>query len=228
MAQIRLNLQQRHDLETICDLGDEVLRTTVKHISNLATIPLAASELHAEVERALGDKRRSTRSVMRQCLSLNDLMRQSGLNASAVVASITSWAKATPKWSQSQIDKWKSIEAVFRDLISLDAFRVVARALSLSYDYANLYLRAKIITDIRPLFSSDAETIDGAVVSYTLRLGIRNANGQNEMSVAMDEGDVLELAHQCDRALRKARVAQTLMTAKAGISTVITGEVHDA
>ena len=113
-------------------------------------------------------------------------------------------------------------------MICVGAFRIVANALNLSYDYANLYLRARIITDIRPLFSKDAESIEGAVISYTLRLSIRSANGQNELSMAMDEADVLDLAQQCDRAFKKAHTARKIMKMQAEIPTVITGETHDA
>jgi hypothetical protein len=99
----------------------------------------------------------------------------------------------------------------------------------LAYEYANLFQGARIVTDVRPVFNDgddDEMQIDGAVVSFTLRLHYDNREGNHSLSIALDETDVRALHHQCERALQKARMAQ-IRIQDAGIPTVISGKSSD-
>ena len=103
------------------------------------------------------------------------------------------------------------IREPFKDLLSLDNVKIVAKALDLHYDYANLFQSARVVTDIRPLFDDDGTKIKAAVVSFTLRLYFDNREGDHSLSLALDEADVQELMKQCERALVKAKTAKSLM-----------------
>ncbi len=186
------------------------------------------SDLFTKVKNALLGEQNAAESVTRLCLALNGVMRHSQLDADSVVSSIQSTIEREARWTNEEIDRWTSIEPIFVRLLGSSAFRVVAKAMDLSYEYANLYRRARILTDIRPLFMSDAESVEAAVISYTLRLRFDSADGEHELSIAMDEGDVRELRDQCERALKKARVARDLMANTAAIPTIVTGERSDA
>ena len=65
--------------------------------------------------------------------------------------------------------------------------------------------------------------IDGAVVSYTLRLNYDNRDDNHSLSIALDEADVRLRKGQCDRALQKARLACSRMNDNAKVPTVISG-----
>lgn len=117
-------------------------------------------------------------------------------------------------------------------LFQADAVRTVSKATDLAYDHANLFQGVRIVTDIRPVFNDlddDRLAIDGAVVSYTLRLHFDNREGDHSLSIALDEADILVLQDQCERALRKAKIAYERMSQpqNAGIPTVISGEDTD-
>lgn len=53
-------------------------------------------------------------------------------------------------------------------------------------------------------------------------------DGNHQLSIAMDELDVRELAKECERALRKATTARHLMKDKVNVPTIISGEQEDA
>lgn len=87
---------------------------------------------------------------------------------------------------------------------------------------------ARIITDVRPVFNEEGSEIEGAIVSFTLRLHYDNIGGSESLSVALDEGDVQKMLATCQRALKKAQVAQALLL-KSGIQkTFIAGGKSDA
>lgn len=123
-------------------------------------------------------------------------------------------------------------EPQLRQLFQADAIRTVSKATDLAYDHANLFQGARIVTDIRPVFNDlddDQLKMDGAVVSYTLRMHFDNRDGNHSLSIALDESDVLVLKDQCERALQKAKIAFSRMSQPQviGIPTVISGEDID-
>lgn len=228
MAQIQLGPDQLRDIEVLRDCDPDVMRVAVDLICQLAPPPLKTSSLFTAVKAAFKEDQSTAESVMRLCLALNGIMRHSRIDAGSVVTSIRSVIEREAKWSAEHLAKWTSVEPFFVRLLGSCAFRVVAKAMDLSYEYANLYRRARILTDIRPLFTSNADAIEAAVISYTLRLRFDSSDGEHELSIAMDEGDVRDLIDQCERALTKAKTARDLMVQKAAVPTIVTGERGDA
>ncbi len=223
MAQIQLAPPQIRDLELIRDLGSDLLNNVVSAVSQLKVAPLKPNELLPHIVEVIPNNAHAAESIMRQCVSLNGLMRQIGLSQQEIVDGIRFGVRSDSDWSEEEFTKWAEVEQPFLNLLCLDAFRVVAKAIDLAYEYANLYRKARILTDIRPLFSEDAEAIDGAVVSYTFRIRYDSVDGDHELSIAMDDADVRELRESCDRAIQKASTARSLMNDKLQVSTIITG-----
>lgn len=227
MAQLQLTDSQIRDLQLIRDLEGGVLRTAFERLAKVSPPPLRPTELFVEVKRSVDDNESIAVCLMRQCLSLNGLMRQAGINIDTLISGVRFGIEQQAEWTEEQLQKWDSVEPIFRELLSLDAFRIVATSIDLSYEYANLYRRGRILTDIRPLFTKDADAIQAAIVSFTLRLRYESVDGDHELSIAMDESDIREFAKQCERALKKAITARDIMKMKIQVPTIVTGEQND-
>ena len=104
----------------------------------------------------------------------------------------------------------------------------MAKALYLAYEYANLLQSVKILTDLRPVFNEGGDDIDGAVVSYTLRLYYDNPEGNHSLSVAFDEQDIQNLHKECERALTKAKTVKRMVEQGMAKPVMIAGEDNDA
>ncbi len=200
-----------------------MLRAVAEKLSALDKPPLKPTELLPHISGAIGDRPGPADAILRQCVSLNGLMRQIGLNHDEIVEGLRFGLLRDSEWSDEQHEQWRQVENAFGQLLCVDAFRIVAKAIDLAYEYANLYRKSRILTDIRPLFSENAETIDGAVVSYTLRIRYDSVDGDHELSIAMDDADVRELRDTCDRAMLKAKTAHEWTNEKFKVSTVISG-----
>jgi hypothetical protein len=224
MAQLQLGTHQIRDFGVIREIDEGRLKEVVKKTSGISPLPLKPATLLSVVTKAFEGDKAKAEAVVRQCLSLNGLMRQTGIDADSVIEGVRLGLAADSNWSIEERSKWETLEPTFRDLLAIDAFRIVAKSIELSYDYANLYRRGRILTDIRPLYTNDATEIVGAVVSYTLRLRYDNDEGDRDLSLAMDESDIRQLQEQCNRALNKAKTARALMEDKAKVQTIITGE----
>jgi hypothetical protein len=57
-----------------------------------------------------------------------------------------------------------------------------------------------------------------------LRLQYDSADGEHELSLALDEEDIAKLMRQCERALKKSSAARKLMEEKAGVPTILPGQ----
>lgn len=225
---IRLDPHQLEDLKVILELGPEKLRDVVERVRRLKSAPISPDKLFGAVADVLGERKDAAESLVREALTLYRWIRQGGCTVQQLFEGIRDNIQADSDWTKGQLEKWGNVEAHFGEFLSLPIIRLVASAIDLSYEYANLFLGARILTDIRPIFDNDAAAIEGAVVSYTLRLRFGSSEGHHELNIAMDHSDIKDLAVQCDRAIRKAKTARDLMQDAARIPTVISGGGDDA
>jgi len=99
-----------------------------------------------------------------------------------------------------------------------------SKALELIYDRDNLLQRTRIMTDIRPLFSRDATSVDGCAISHTLRVSYDSGGTSQELSLAIDEDDLNLLMQNCSRALLKAKTAREKICDEAGLPSLGQGD----
>ena len=207
--QIHLSKSQLNDLKTILDLGPEVLDAVVERIDHLEPAPLAPAELQAAIRAVIGENAAAVESLLRQALSLASLRRRRKLETGAVLTGIRNGLRTAPSaWDDTSLARWKELEPSFGRLIASSNVETAAKALDLSYDYANLLQTMRIVTDIRPVFDNEVTRIDGAVVSFTLRLSYDNTEGNHSLSIAMNQADIKVLREQCDRAPKKSALAR--------------------
>ena len=226
--QLQIDPSQVEDLGIIRDLGKASLRAAADVVNRLNQTPLRAEVILASLKEILPNRDDAAESLVRQALALSGLMRHFRLSSDEIGHTLRSAVEGIAEWNEDERRSWFDVEPIFLEFVCSRPVRLVAKAIDLSYDYANLFQRARILTDIRPLFAQGADQIEGAVVSNTLRLWYDSSDGEHELSIAMDEGDIEQLSLQCERALIKARTARGIMVETAKIPTIVTGERHDA
>jgi hypothetical protein len=220
---LRLPKHQFVDLKRIVDLGSERLIDVHERLKSVSPPPLHPQRLLDAVKEVLPLD--DAEPLVRQLLALQGLVRQSGTQLDDVFLSLRA-AIEQHGGEVLQIDAWVIVEDAVKALAAERSVRLAATAIELTYDYANLLRRTKILTDIRPLYDLDADNIEGAVISFTLRLRYDSADGEHELSIALDEADIKSLSLQCERAVRKASSARCLMD-RCNVATSISGESSD-
>ncbi|SIN72283.1 hypothetical protein SAMN05444166_0435 [Singulisphaera sp. GP187] len=217
--QLRLSKTQISDLKAIVELGSETLNRLAEQIETVTPPPFSPPELNRVVTETIRENPEAVDPVTRQLLSFASLRRRRGLEVDDVLSGL----KAALRDSGTEVAAaWEGTEAAFRRLLSSGRIATIAKALDLSYDYENLVQSARIVTDVRPVFDDELSRIDGAVVSFTLRLKYVSLEGDNGISLAMDKGDVEMLLRECERALQKATLATETLS-KLPIRTLISG-----
>jgi hypothetical protein len=98
-------------------------------------------------------------------------------------------------------------------LLATAAFSTTSVAVDLQTRHARNFQSARIFTDVRPVFQGEVEEgVSGAVIVETLELQTWNrSGGTEEIFVALDEQDLLQLQGAVDRALKKTRALRTFL-----------------
>lgn len=225
---LRLHRQQLGDLKVIASLDVDSLSRVLEHLRSLENSPLQPKQLRAEIRSVLPESKEAVDAIMRQMLGLHGLIGQMRLGLDEVFAGLLEGIEsAEPKWKPEEVSAWKQREPVVRELLSVDAVRIVAKALNLSYEYANLLRTGRIITDVRPVFSFDAKAIDGAVISHKLFVRYDNVEGLKTLTMTLDEADVKTLQKECTRALEKAETIAAHLSQGTPMQTIIPGRADN-
>jgi hypothetical protein len=95
-------------------------------------------------------------------------------------------------------------ESIMKRLMDIEPLKIVAKAFRLQRDGERLFCTAKVLSDIRPVFSEDPTSAPrGAVLTHTLNLGYHEGRGHREFHVILDSRDLEELSDVIARAQAK-------------------------
>lgn len=227
-VQTRLAPSQLADLAVIRELGEERLEAVAEAMDRDGRNTLATNELGRLFDKALGGERAGSNSLLTQALSLASLMRQRRFTADEVVEGLAYGLRSAPRpWGDEEIGRWERMAPRFQRIFTHPKVKLAAKTLDLSYDFANLLQDARIVSDVRPVFDDAAQTVEAAVVAFTLRLRYDSADRNHSLSIAMNEDDVSSLRDECDRSLRKAEVVRRMMEEGRPLRTIVSGRPEE-
>ncbi len=82
---------------------------------------------------------------------------------------------------------------------------LLSRAANVILDNERIFLRSRIISDLRPIFEPDLEKgPSSASIIHTLKLEYRQGNESQEFFITLDSLDIKQLREQLERAEKKA------------------------
>lgn len=88
---------------------------------------------------------------------------------------------------------------------------ITMKAMGVLTDQDHVFHHARILTDIRPVFSGKGDSVDAAVIVHNLRIHYGENSDHKDFYVALDTGDIQLLREALDRADEKAKCLQELL-----------------
>jgi hypothetical protein len=221
---LHLTTSQKDDYKIIAGIDPGRLAVAADALKTQERRMLRPAEIRAALSPPLDVH--EARAVVQQVVALLTLKRRRRLlDPEALTQAVTEALRSTPaKWNAEDLERWDTVRPAFERIVSAEPVMVVAKALHLSFDYANWLEGARILTDIRPVFDDTHREILGAIISHVLRLDFGSDDGSHTVSVAMTEEDVEMLRQACEESLKKSREAKQLATDRLDISAFIAGE----
>lgn len=111
-----------------------------------------------------------------------------------------------------QHEDWPAFEAVLTEAFSIDsALSLSAKALDVMTDHQRVFMTARVLTDLRPVFRFDVSEAPAAMVPvHTLKFIYRSEGVPREFYIAMDSRDLESLMETLQRALAKDKSLRSL------------------
>ncbi len=89
--------------------------------------------------------------------------------------------------------------------------KTTMKAMGVVLDQDRIFYQARILTDIRPVFNEDGDSVDAAVIVHNLRIHYGQDSDHKDFYVALDTRDIQSLREVLDRADAKAKCLQGLL-----------------
>jgi len=216
-------------------------------IRQLAQVPLdvlervsaAASEekprldkeaLIGAIARRAGLDSDVVRSVVNVLWRLAFVQRRRELGIEAFLEALNETFRQLPpqQWSSTDAQNWSERQERIRKLLAPDlAIAMSAKATELLVEQGLVFCRARILTDVRPVFDEGAQEVQALVPFHTLAITCHEADEMREIHIALDFKDIGRMRGLLERAERKERVLRQRLVA-GGLIVVDTGSESDA
>jgi hypothetical protein len=109
-------------------------------------------------------------------------------------------------------DKKVLQERLVKLIDSRSPLKTIAKSYSLMTEYEHLFIRSRILTDIRPVFDNDlSKGPVSAVVVHTLKLEYVHEGEQKNFYVSLDDNDIKQLQIQLNRTTEKVNEIQKIL-----------------
>jgi hypothetical protein len=217
MLHLRIPEEYRPGLEKLQRLGDETtqaLLTMLRHEHPTLLYEDFLSQIASKVE---GLQPEETRAIVDAVLSLYALRTYSELPIPELATSVSHSEDLDIPQAQR-----KSFESRLAEILDLEPLLITSKALGILNDYERSFHDARVLTDVRPIFTDDVVDRPGAaVIVHTLKITYHHADALEEFFVAFGASDLNRLQEALNRARSKANSLKSAVEA-AGISCLDT------
>jgi hypothetical protein len=206
----------------LVDIGDTAIRDLAdlaENHSHIAAIiatasqppfPEKFSDVYRRASESTGLPVQKVRSVVVALTNLEHIRVRMRTDADKFLEIITASIdrRSAPAWSKEVRAKW--VEAIndiadgLKALNNNNPLVILEKSSELTYAHQNILQESRIVTDIRPVFSPDGESVTRAVIIHTLLIEYSDGPDRRKMEFALDAADVAELLKACERAEFKA------------------------
>jgi len=104
-----------------------------------------------------------------------------------------------------------ALKVRLRSFLETEQIILAAKAATLQREFPNVFIGARVVSDIRPVFADGPESAQGAVVVHTLKVAHVQGNESREFFVVLDDEDLATLQKAISRAEAKSKTLKSLI-----------------
>jgi hypothetical protein len=155
-------------------------------------------------------------SIFRVAFVLYSMKERTGMSPEELADDIAnSYFHTRSKENHFGSRRAKTLSGRLKKLLSFDkTIAITAKAFEVMTEQDHAYCRARILSDIRPVFTNSAQTASAAVVIHTLQIGFHHGGSggkHKEFYVALDTNDVQALKAVIERAEEKTAALEKIL-----------------
>jgi len=212
MPTIEIPKEELPKLKTLTELSEgnfDSFVSSLRLVKPALTIARFSNEL-ANISHVFG--REELITILRTIFALYWLKERTGLRPDALADEIVTASKrADPE--QFPEERESSLRNRLSVLLALDnSLGVTAKAMDAMTEHERIFRDARILSDLRPIFTGEGTTTPAAVIIHNLQISF-HINGQHqEIYVALDTNDLGKLREVVDRAERKTNALEGVIS----------------
>ena len=201
----------------ILKLSDASIEELVNALSSV-TICAEAKEMAEKITGLIPDiPSQNLTDIIDALYSLYHVREFSEVTPSRFLIDLIETLRRNPDLGLKKAEDIARARTRFKQLLNISTLNTLSKAIRLQRDGERLYCDAKILSDIRPVFSEEASEGPGsAVITHTLKLGYHEDDDHKQFFIVLDQQDLFQLWEVIDRALKKAE-ALTALLEKSGL-----------
>jgi hypothetical protein len=211
MPSLKIPDEALPDLKKIAELEQEFFDSLLKAVSE-AEPTLTRSQFENKISAKVASADKSAIStVLKTTLFFYRLKENAQISTeelgeavlnSAVVSSSDKFTEETKKALKNRLTQ----------LLNLDkTLGVTSKALDVMTEHERIFCTARILSDIRPVFSANAKDASGAVIIHNLQIGYHQDGKHTEFYVALDTSDIQKLKKVIERAEEKTLAMEAML-----------------
>lgn len=202
IVKLRIPPQQHAATKDFLDLSEKSMEDLLSILSKAPPV-LQVSDLADYVDKKAKIGAGKTRRILKMLASLYTVRVKSGMTIQEFVKEFRLAAEKEKFEPKSQ--SWEAIERHLSQILSLDqSLGVTSKALDVMTEHNNVFVGARILTDLRAVFTPDpAEPPSAATLFHILKISYHESGSHKEFYVVLDSNDIKELQSVLQRATLK-------------------------
>ena len=197
-------------LAEFANLSPEVMAALVEGLRD-ARPSLELDEFAESIANRLSIDSARARRFVELLSSLHAVREGMGGGVEDFLAELRAAVEATGSAEMQPAD-WEAFQRTIADALAADtALSVSAKALDVMTDHQRVFLYARVLTDLRPIFRLDVAAAPAAMVAvHHLKIVCREDGVPREFFVTLDRADLATLVESLQRALEKEKSLRAL------------------
>jgi hypothetical protein len=221
--EVSMSERDPNSLLGLPEVAQSDLANMATHADKLSQIALAVKDARPGVELApivattTGLSTDEAQRILWTIWNLYLLKRRLDSDSAKVIADVTkSLEKQTSEgWKQKHLQAWNNsvgeVVSLLDTITDEHPLAVNSKAAALGRAHQNLFTEARVITDVRPVFSAGGDRVLESLIVHTMLLDYFNGTKVRRIELALDAADVAQLRRLCERAERKAAVLKAAL-----------------
>lgn len=212
MPPIQLRVPEEYvpHLKRLVGLPPESMKALLRGLRD-SEPSLEMGEFVDSVAAQLSLDRAEARGIVELLTSLSAVREAAGGDVSEFVSAFHGAIEQTGE-PDLQPSDWEAFQGAITDMLSGDnPLAVSAKALNVLTDHPRVFLQARVLTDLRPIFRVDVSDPPAALVAiHTLKLEYLAEGAHRSFYITLDSGDVAKLIDVLLRATEKEKSLNAL------------------
>jgi hypothetical protein len=198
------------DLKRIVELDDKLFSSLMSVIGE-ATPTLTREQFSSKISEKIklpdeGD----LPAVLRTAFVLYGFKERTGISTQELTQAVTD--SEPVKKAEFLADKIEKLRSRLALLLGFDkSLGVTLKALDVMTEHERIFCRARILSDIRPVFAEELESAPAAMIIHNLQIGFHEYGRHHEYYFALDTDDIQKLKKIIERAEKKTIALQALL-----------------